>query len=123
MRYSTEDQLREIMLRKRRCQRRQSRQITTCLSGAAACLVIAFAAVVSVFSGSETAFVADSAYGAFLLSSRSGSYVLCGIIAFVCGSLITILCIRSKRKQDREKEERIQAAPTELSSLNESTRT
>ena len=123
MRYSAEDQLREIMLRKRRRSCRRSRQITKHLTGAAACLVIASAAAVSFFCGSGTPYIADNAYGAFLLSSKSGSYVLCGMIAFVCGSLITALCIRSKRKQDAEKAERARAAHTELSALNESTRT
>ena len=105
MRYSTEDLLQEIMLRKRRFQRRRGNQITGFLSGAAACLAIASAAAVSIFSGSETTCVSGSAYGAFLMDSRSGSYVLCGVIAFVCGSLITVLCIRAKRRQDKVKAE------------------
>ena len=109
MRYSTDDQLQEVMRRKKLCRNRRSRQITNLLSGTAACLAVASAAVVSVFSGSEASYVADSAYGAFLLSSRSGSYVLCGGIAFVCGSLITVLCVRGKRKQDAEQAEKIRA--------------
>ena len=105
MRYSTEDQLREIMRRKLQRQRCRSNQIAGFLSCAAACLAIASAAAISIFSGSETTCVSGSAYGAFLMDSRSGSYVLCGVIAFVCGSLITVLCIRAKRRQDKEKAE------------------
>ena len=120
MRYSTDDQLQEVMRRKRQRRNRRGRQITGLLSGTAACLAIASAAVVSVFSGADTAYVADSAYGAFLLSSRSGSYVLCGVIAFVCGSLITVLCVRGKRKQDAEQAERIKAPHTEHSNAGES---
>ena len=122
MRYSTDDQLQEIMRRKKQRRNRRSRQITGLLSGAAACLAVASAAVVSVFSGLGTSYVADSAYGAFLLSSRSGSYVLCGVIAFVCGSLITVLCVRRKRKQDEEQAKRIKAPLSDRSDPDESPR-
>ena len=105
MRYSTEEQLHEIMMRGHQRQHRRGNRVTGLLSGAAACLAIMSAAAVSFFSGAETTYISDSVYGAFLLSSRSGSYVLCGVIAFVCGSLITVLCIRAKRKQDAEKAE------------------
>ena len=122
MRYSTDDQLQEVMRRKRQRRKRRGRQITGFLSGTAACLAIASAAVVSVFSGADTAYVADSAYGAFLLSSRSGSYVLCGVIAFMCGSLITVLCVRRKRKQDAEQAEKIKAPLSDRSDPDESPR-
>lgn len=121
MRYSTDDQLQEVMRRKKRRKRRRDRQITGILSGTAACIVIASAAVVSIFSRPKTAYVADSAYGAFLLSSRSGSYVLCGVIAFVCGSLITILCVRRKRKQDAELAEKIKPPQSDVYDQDEST--
>ena len=123
MRYSAEDQLREVMRRKNLHLHRRDSRITGLLSGIAVCLATAAAAVVSGFSGSEAFFAPDFAYGAFLLSSRSGSYVLCSVIAFVCGSLITVVCIRRKRKQDAAQAEKIRAPHTELTASNESTRT
>ena len=112
MRYSVEDQLREVMQRKDLRRNRSNKQITGGLSAAAACLAVTIAAFLSFFSGSETTSVSDSAYGAFLLSSKSGSYVLCGVIAFVCGALITLLCIRRKQKQDAEKAKEIERRQT-----------
>lgn len=122
MRYSAEDQLQIIMLRKRQLRRRRSSQITGFLSGAATCLAVTAVAAVSVFSGAATSYVSDSAYGAFLLSSKSGSYVLCGVIAFVCGALITVLCVRGKRKQDEEQTEKIRAPLSDRSDSDESPR-
>ena len=119
MRYSTEEQLQRIKLRTRQRRSRQSRQTTALLSGAAVCLTAASAAALSVFSGSEASYVAGSAYGAFLLSSRSGSYVLCGMIAFVCGSAFTILCIRRKRKQDEKTEKELQTPHAQSPARNE----
>ena len=123
MRYSTDDQLQEVMRRKNLRRRSRNRQITEFLSGAAVCLAVATAAVISAFAGAESSFVFDSAYGAFLLSSKSGSYVLCSVIAFVCGSLITVMCVRRKRKQDTEQAEKTGGPRTELTASNESTRT
>ena len=122
MRYSAEDQLREVMRRKNLHLRRRDSRITGLLSGIAVCLATAAAAVVSGFSGSEAFFAPDFAYGAFLLSSRSGSYVLCGVIAFVCGSLITVLCVRRKRKQDEEQAKRTKAPLSDRSDPDESPR-
>ena len=105
MRYSTEEQMREIMVRKARRQRRRGRQTTLVLSGVQVCLAAACIAAVAAFSGAEAPYLSESAYGAFLLSSGTGSYVLCGVIAFVCGSLFTAACIRRKRREDEEKNE------------------
>ena len=107
MRYNAEEQLQKVMQRKGMYQSRKSRHLSECLAVAAVCLVIGFAAVLSGFSASEASNVADSAYGAFLLSSNSGSYVLCGVVAFVCGCVITLLCVRSRQRQDAGKPEEI----------------
>lgn len=43
-------------------------------------------------------------YGSALLYGSAGGYVLAGVSAFAAGVVVTVLCIRYKKKQDRETE-------------------
>lgn len=41
-------------------------------------------------------------YGSALLYGDAGGYVLAGVLSFSAGVVITVLCIRCKKKQDQE---------------------
>jgi membrane protein implicated in regulation of membrane protease activity len=43
-------------------------------------------------------------YGSALLYGSAGGYVLAGVSAFAAGVVVTVLCIKYKKKQDRETE-------------------
>lgn len=50
---------------------------------------------------------AQGAYGAMLLYEDAGGYVLVGVISFMAAVVITILCIRGKKKNEKRKEKLI----------------
>ena len=72
--------------------------MTQGLSGTAAMLTIALVAVFHGFTGSGAGEIEESFYGAFLLSQSAGGYVLAGVIAFLLGAVVTLLCIRSQKR-------------------------
>jgi hypothetical protein len=45
-------------------------------------------------------------YGSALLYSSAGGYVLAGVLAFTAGVAVTVICIRSRKKQDKKDKNR-----------------
>lgn len=97
MKYSLEQSLQELSARSRRLRRKRKRESLGALS--AASLVLIAALVVSVRTvafrvgpGSES-----SVLGALVLPNAAGGYVLAGVIAFVLGAVVTLICVRYKK--------------------------
>ena len=79
-------------------QRRREKQILAALSTASTGL---FLCLILLIFGSESAHYAGTAgvySGAMMLFGGAGSYVLTAIIAFMAGVIITVLCIRYRRR-------------------------
>ena len=93
----TEARLREIRSRTKQYRKKYENRLLTCL---AMCNLILFAGIGVLFrsvQGPGTVAVAD-AYGTVLLRDGAGGYVVIGIVAFVAGVALTVICIRLKKK-------------------------
>ena len=93
----TEARLREKRSRTKQYRKKYENRLLTCL---AMCNLILFAGIGVLFrsvQGPGTVAVAD-AYGTVLLRDGAGVYVVIGIVAFVAGVALTVICIRLKKK-------------------------
>lgn len=93
----TEARLREIRSRTKQYRKKYENRLLTCL---AMCNLILFAGIGVLFrsvQGPGTVAVAD-AYGTVLLRDGAGAYVVIGIVAFMAGVALTVICIRLKKK-------------------------
>ena len=98
----TETRLREIRGRTRQYRKKYENRLIFCLT---MCNLFLFAGIGVLFrrvQGPGTVAVAD-AYGTVLLRDGVGAYVVIGIVAFVAGVALTVICIRLKRRSyDKE---------------------
>jgi hypothetical protein len=115
VRYDTDQALSEVLRRRTvQIEKQNERRVTQGLSGAAAVLTIALVAVIHGFTGSGAGEIEESFYGAFRLSQAAGGYVLAGVIAFILGAVVTLICIRGqKRARGPDPPNRRERGPTE----------
>ena len=93
----TETRVREIRSRTRQYRRQHENRV---LSSLAAFSLFLLAGIGVLFRSVQTpgvAAVADG-YGAVLLRDGAVTYVVTGLLAFVVGVTVTVLCIRLKNK-------------------------
>lgn len=105
MKYTTEEELDEIMHRSRKITiRRECRkvQIQACLTCAVSLLVIA--ALILLPKGAVTTSD-ESVYGAFLLADGTGGYVLVALISFILGVVVTVLSMKYRRLREMDEKE------------------
>ena len=94
----TETRMQEIRCRTRQYRKRYETRLLSCLT---LCSLFLLAGIGVLFrSVQKTPGVAAVAegYGAVLLRSGAGAYVVIGIAAFVIGVTVTVLCIRLKNR-------------------------
>lgn len=93
----TEARMGLIRCRTRQYRRRQESRQISCLT---ACSLFLAAAICALFAGVQTPGIAGVAAGcgAVLLRSGVSEYVMVGIVTFVLGVSVTVLCIRLKNK-------------------------
>lgn len=100
VRYGTEEALRRTLERAEALRARSFRRRQRALAlGTGGC----FCALLALGYGlaSRSGFSLEKAdYGAFLLPSRAGGYILVGVLAFAAGVLVTLLCIRYRNGAD-----------------------
>ncbi len=100
MRYGTEEALqaaleRASILRARSFRRRQ--RALSIGTGGCFCALLALGYSLAARSGAS---LEEADYGAFLLPSRVGGYILLAVLAFAAGVLVTLLCIRYRNGVD-----------------------
>ena len=83
-----------VMRRKR--EQRKTRALGAGCVGLGACLTAL------IFSGSHTGGTAGTYTGAAMLFEDAGGYVLAAVPAFMLGVIITVLCIRYRKKREQE---------------------
>ena len=98
MKYTSEEALAEIMQRKDRIVQRRIRRACQALAGVSCLLTVLLLAVISVLPGRSGQASAETVYGSFLLSAEAGGYVLAAVIAFALGVLVTLLCLKHRKK-------------------------
>ena len=93
MKYDLEASLREIGRRRTKRLEKRARKKTLLTGGVTAMLafmtVLSYLLVIPPGSGQ----VSEASYGAFLVDSGGGGYVLVGVLAFAFGAAFTLLCI------------------------------
>ena len=99
MKYSTENALSEILSRSERIVVRRSRRVDRILTGTVGVLFLALVLVIALAHGSAVKTATDSVYGAFLLSTEVGGYLLAAVIAFALGVAVTLLSLRRRKER------------------------
>ena len=106
MKYETNEALEMIFQRSKEIHARRERRVTGILSAATATLAVLLIGTVFLLKGQGIAEATASDFGAFLLPSEAGGYVLAGVIAFVLGIAIALITIRYRgRKKNTDKTE------------------
>ena len=103
LQYTTEGALAEIMRRSEVIVLRRNHRACRILSGVAGALFAMLVLVIALLPRKASIRYNGSMYGSFLLSQEAGGYVLAAVIAFALGVVITLLCLRyKKRKRSHE---------------------
>lgn len=106
--HSTDEQLNEITARAAKLRKKQTLRRTMAAESVFGCICLALlihcAGAMPAF---ETAVQdsADAYYGGMLLSSPALGYVVIGVLGFLLGICITLLCV-NLHKQGKERDER-----------------
>ena len=95
MKYSQQEQLKEILNRSEKLRQRREKNVISALSTSVAVLFFALLGCIGTIG---KAGVAESRtdYGAFLLSAETGGYVLAAVVAFVAGVITAVVIHRRK---------------------------
>ncbi len=102
MRYTDEELLREVLRRADAVRSLRDRRQTMALSGAAALIMLTIVVSTVRLIPQLGADLKETAYGASLLPNEAGGYILAGVAAFVCGVILTLVCLRYREKTRRE---------------------
>ena len=100
MKYTTDEAIREIMLRRKRIEIKRERHKANVLMGLSVSLIIALTMVIGIGPGRAIRAPEGMTYGAFLLSPEAGGYILIAILAFAVGIMTTLICLQLKKKSD-----------------------
>lgn len=100
MKYTTNEALEKILQKSKEIHQKREQRITAVLSAATAVLAVLLIGTVALLKGQGITEATASDFGAFLLPSEAGGYVLAGVIAFVLGIMIALFICRYK---DRKK--------------------
>jgi len=93
---NTEEQLREIRMRSEKLKQKQKDRkavATGCIS-ICACIAMIVAASLSLPSFKTSAATHSVKYGSLVISTPHLGYVVIGILAFLLGICVTLLCVR-----------------------------
>lgn len=99
MKYTTDEALSEIMLRSEQVKAKKERRKAQIRTGVIGILSLVLLIGGGMLSDKVAMTSEGSVYGSFLLSQQNGGYVLVALVAFVIGIVVTLLCLRNKRKQ------------------------
>ena len=93
----TETRMREIRSRTRQYQKRYEARLLSCLT---MCSLFLLAGIGVLFRRVQTPGIPAvvNGYGGVLLQDGAGPYIIIGLLAFVIGVTVTVLCIRLKNK-------------------------
>lgn len=95
-----------IMVRARTERRKRARRGDAGFAALAAALCACLAGLFRVCTDGGGAGYVPGFYGSALLYGSAGGYVLAGVLAFAAGVAVTVICIRSRKKQDKKDKNR-----------------
>ncbi len=97
MKYTTKEALKEIKRRAKVIRQKRDKRITNILATSVTLSLIALFAVIGEVSSSEVSGM-QNAYGSFILSAKTGGYILVAVLGFVAGVSITLMVKYLKKK-------------------------
>lgn len=98
MKYSRKEAIEEVRRRENLLHEKDDRKKLSVLSISAAVLLCSMVGIVYGIGGEPSSIVlAGDSYGAMLVNADVGGYILAGVIAFMAGVIITVMCVRHKR--------------------------
>lgn len=109
MKYTPDEALSQILRRSERIALRRKRRSCQRLGGICSALLAVLALGITVMPEKLSVTSAGSVYGSFLLSREAGGYVLIGLIAFVLGVAVTLLCLHYRKNQNKTGDEQSSA--------------
>ena len=96
--------VRRLMLRAEELRRRSEKRLLDGLSVACVALALSLIGAIGSTTGRGRGGV-SGLYGAMLLNDEAGGYVFAGVLAFMAGVVVTVLCIRQRRKSEKQMHE------------------
>ena len=97
MKYTTKEALKEIKRRAKVIRQKRDKRITNILAISVTLSLIALFAVIGKMSYSEVSGM-QSAYGSFILSAKTGGYILVAILGVIAGISVTLMVKYLKKK-------------------------
>ena len=100
----TEKRVREIQRRTRRYRRRYENRVLSSLAAFSLFLLAGIGVLLQDVQLHGISTVAEG-YSSVLLRENAGAYIVVGVVAFVTGVILTVLCIQyNKRKKQQTKD-------------------
>ncbi len=97
MRYDADEALRRTLERSAVLRKRNSRRRGIVLSAVTVCCACALLMLDSGLVLREGTALGEAGFGAFLLPSRAGGYILASVLAFAAGVLATLFFLRRRQ--------------------------
>ena len=101
-----------ILRRTQALRKKREKRVNAALSALCGTLCVCLAGLFRIFTDGGGAGYVPGLYGSALLYGDAGGYVLAGVIAFMAGVIVTVLCVRHRHsgsdhgKEGSEKDER-----------------
>ena len=96
---SQEERLRQLHARAEELTEQKERRTLNALRAASVFLFVCLTGVISVLSGLQNEAGPEGYTGSSLLDSNAGGYVLVAVLSFAAAVLITVICIKRKKKE------------------------
>ncbi|NLA11461.1 MAG: hypothetical protein GX883_04990 [Firmicutes bacterium] len=102
----TAERVRRVRLRAGELHRKRENRLLGGLSSLCAVLTFSLIGAIAAMTGGRQGGTVPGFYGAMLLYDGVGGYVLVGVLALAAGVVVTALCLRYRRKTEKQKDER-----------------
>ena len=106
MKYSLDDALNEIGRRKKEMIRRKKLRQIGILSVLAVLNLVLLSAVLYHVISPLDIDGSYSVYGSLMLPEKAGGYIIVGVLCFIAAVILTLLCIKWKKKDDFKESEK-----------------
>ena len=101
--YDTAERVGRVRLRAGQLRRKKENRLLGGLSSLCAVLAFSLIGSIAAMTGGAQGGMVSGLYGAMLLFEDAGGYVLAAVLSFAAAVVITVLCIHSREKTKKNK--------------------
>lgn len=101
--YDTAERVRRVQLRAGQLQRKRENRLLGGLTSLCVLLAFSLVGTVNAMTGGGQGGMVPGFFGAMLLYEDAGGCVLVGVLSFAAAVVITVLCMRSREKIKKNK--------------------